>query len=743
VFPLYYHWDDPFGATGGTDTLFPLWIFNSDTHSHYSLHLAWPFCQFKTDEHASGFRVWPVFADWRLKNDGYYGWYAWPLGWRWGDDSTRNRMLMPLFYQRTTPDDTTFASLLAGWHKTPDSGWSYLVPAGYRHNDPDGTRGWYTLLGGNRRDLDGDGFWYAVPALAWGNREGTRTDTWIGGPLYHHRASPEASSSHLLPLYYYSQDRDNSLFISLPYSHHRDGSETWNLVPPFWFNYRDDAGSFALTPLYMRGRDNRTGKDWSAIPPVYYHRDTERGDTFLSPLYGAWSGAGDSRHALVPPLLSYYRNGDDRGDIWTLGGLGHVSWGPNRGSSYLFPLYYESADDSATLSPLWARWKPTDDRTISLVPPLLSWSDRESDHTDLHLLLALAKLSWGEKPSESWIFPLYYRNPAKDDFLSLAYARWHTGELTSQAIPPLLSSYSYSDTERECRLLLGLYGRNWSTRKDVPSSSWLFPVYAQGETHFLTLPAGRWKSDGTAFTYFPTPLFGWRSGVTRGSWLFPLYFYSRDVASGQRNLYYLPWGHYESGQTRSESSLFPFYGYENTGPVEDPAGSGGLGRASGRSWHALYLAAYKNRGLPLSKWDPAAEASVQTGTTYQAYNRLFPLWRYERNLTTPGNHLEKEFALLFFLQDYWRKKDTVPEKEDYTRMRILWRFVHYERDHNTVSLDVFPSVTYDRDGKDKKKVSFLWRGFRYERKQDQKTVDLLFIPVWRTAWVAGTRDAQR
>ena len=69
---------------------------------------------------------------------------------------------------------------------------------------------------------------------------------------------------------------------------------------------------------------------------------------------------------------------------------------------------------------------------------------------------------------------------------------------------------------------------------------------------------------------------------------------------------------------------------------------------------------------------------------------------------------------------------------DYTRSRVLWRLWHYERLNGNVSVDVFPSFTYDRKTDGFKKVSFLWRGFRYERAPDgSRKLDVLFVPLKR------------
>ena len=62
----------------------------------------------------------------------------------------------------------------------------------------------------------------------------------------------------------------------------------------------------------------------------------------------------------------------------------------------------------------------------------------------------------------------------------------------------------------------------------------------------------------------------------------------------------------------------------------------------------------------------------------------------------------------------------------------MWRLWHYERLNGNVSVDVFPSFTYDRKTDGLKKVSFLWRGFRYERAPDgSRKIDILFVPVKR------------
>jgi hypothetical protein len=75
------------------------------------------------------------------------------------------------------------------------------------------------------------------------------------------------------------------------------------------------------------------------------------------------------------------------------------------------------------------------------------------------------------------------------------------------------------------------------------------------------------------------------------------------------------------------------------------------------------------------------------------------------------------------------------------RSRVLWRLWHYERSNGDVSVDIFPAITYDTKTNGFKSASFLWRCFRYERGKDGKKLDLLFVPIMRSASRIHRADA--
>ena len=122
--------------------------------------------------------------------------------------------------------------------------------------------------------------------------------------------------------------------------------------------------------------------------------------------------------------------------------------------------------------------------------------------------------------------------------------------------------------------------------------------------------------------------------------------------------------------------------------------------------------------------------------TYTRKNGCFPLWTYSRTSVPDEERLDIRSSVLLLLYDYMhRRKPDAGSRgatDDYVRSRVLWRMWHYERSGDDVSVDVFPAITYDRRGKEFRKVSFLWRLFRYERAGRARKVDVLFIPVLRS-----------
>ena len=127
------------------------------------------------------------------------------------------------------------------------------------------------------------------------------------------------------------------------------------------------------------------------------------------------------------------------------------------------------------------------------------------------------------------------------------------------------------------------------------------------------------------------------------------------------------------------------------------------------------------------------------------HHRFWPFYGYER--TAGREHTvgrERKFHLFFLLYQSRHDQHWDPDKKKYEQRverRVLWKFYHYRRtgDKATgkVSVDIFPGITYDRQGTHSKTVAWLWRVFRYERRGARKRLYFLFFPVM--TW--GPRDA--
>ena len=63
VFPVYWHYGQPWGKTGGTDSLFPLWILDRNGTNHFNLFCPWPLMHWWSDarDREAGSMVLPLY----------------------------------------------------------------------------------------------------------------------------------------------------------------------------------------------------------------------------------------------------------------------------------------------------------------------------------------------------------------------------------------------------------------------------------------------------------------------------------------------------------------------------------------------------------------------------------------------------------------------------------------------------------------------------------------------------------
>jgi hypothetical protein len=122
---------------------------------------------------------------------------------------------------------------------------------------------------------------------------------------------------------------------------------------------------------------------------------------------------------------------------------------------------------------------------------------------------------------------------------------------------------------------------------------------------------------------------------------------------------------------------------------------------------------------------------------YSRKHGVFPLWSYATSSTPVRNKSQMKGSVGVLLYDCRHEVGPSPGEKsgilnDYTRACVLWRLWHYERRNGNVSVDVFPSISYDRKTDGFRRISCLWRFYRYERAADgRKKLDVLFVPLMR------------
>jgi hypothetical protein len=728
------------------------------------------------------FAAWPLAHQWSSGRDGETGEAVLPLYVRRRQQDghsfysllySRHRdarsgwdLLLPLLYRSRTPEGSKTITPLffQGSSANSRSAWQLLLPLYYSSRNED-RRTLVTLLGGMNRDKNGTG-WAVLPLLAGGIRRTDGTGLFLSVP-WSGGTRRDGSRWSLVPpvMLKLAHGRDRSIYTPLYSAGTRDdGARTWQTLVPLWYR-SEGAGEKTVATLAGGWQTGADGRRWMIWPLLSGgHRGADRRDLWVvAPLFHArWDQAGLSHHLLplywweardkrlispivstwgsrergsrttvVPPALTLYSSGPKRKDLWAVAGAAHLSWGEEAGSSHVLPFYYRDPASDTFLSLPWSTWTWNRSSTNTVIPPALSWITRREGRSDLWAVGPLAHVSWGEKAGASHVFPLYYRNRQDDTFISLPYAHWKDGEAERTLYPPLLSMFSREGDERRLDALLGLFSERWGG--DRHDGYFLPFYYYETGTSFYTPLFGLNRDPQSGFFYPLTPLLGIRTGEESGGWLFPFWSRRHDKVRNATTGTIL-WGSYSRNEQGSEAAVYPLFGYRNRKAAPGKAPPNLMGVTQGKTFWSLPAVWYRNTVdiTPVRNEDGRPTGQLETSTARD--HGFFPLWSHT-HLKTPLGGDETFGSLLLVLYDYKTtiKPAATPatEPRNYARRRLLWRFWHYERKDDTVSVDVFPAMTYDRGAEGYRRWAFLWRAFRYETGPEGKNMDLLFIPVMR------------
>lgn len=461
-----------------------------------ALSVLWPIGEFSDDR----FAIRPIFSMYRDGEGEPWHEFNWLGGLVSFDTESHRHMAFPAFWG---PDYFNVFPLY----------WSGSDPrSGDNHN------ALFPLWIWSR---DGDETMLFCPWPLVARFTGPRENRFAVFPLWDHRRDPSdpgrysdrlglflagnlrdgASHTHWAVPFYYAKDEAGTggdRFVSLPWAAMGDD---WRAVPLLLSAWSPDGERGRI----LLGLGGWEGPERWAFP-IFYH-NAETGElvaplcyrnphtgVFLSPLWASKEGAW----RCIPPLLSWWSPKDGSGRAL----LGLAGWDDAR--SWAIPLYYRDAASDTLVTPLWAhqgaRW--------SAVPPLLSWRslDPATGESSLYLLGGLA----GFEPEAHWFAPLYFRDEAKDLFVSLPYAQGRDW----RAVPPLLSWWN---ADGSGRVLLGFAGWN------ADGSHWVFPLYHRDAEN------GRFVSllyaQGRKWRGIPPLLTTWSD---RGDFVSPLYAQTAD-----------------------------------------------------------------------------------------------------------------------------------------------------------------------------------------------------------------------
>lgn len=507
-----------------------------------------------------------------------------------------------------------------------------------------------------------------------------------------------------------------------------------------WPVFEHTEEHIAIRPLFSAYGDTKSYWEYNALWP-FCQADTKGRDYRIFPIY--W---GEGKRA---------------GDI-------------SQDYQVVFPLLWHYEDETSALFPLWistrggwcdGRFTERDDWMGWPLMHLHTGANEEAWHAGL-----IGRYRYLDKKETYTGFPwpllFSWRSPQAHGLFTPLYA-YEASDTPGAAdgwaaVPLLLAWHRWQKDADDVFALLGLFGRHWS-EKD--RSGYLFPLcaYSSKERLFLTPLVGWDKPDArdpSGYWYPLTPLAGFRTGTERGSWLFPLFDHTANTSNDSYTTHALLLGyashaHYDwKGQssTTTDCGFFPLFSHSLNTFTNRSRDADASYEGFNRSNQQL-LFIYSREGATTCSAltnAPAKPAELTHGapsakprTNYcqkTAASGFFPLWSSESRLETrlDGSPLKetRESSLLLALYDTKRERLSQAESAqplDYVRRRVLWRLWHYERRNGDVSVDIFPSITYDTHADGFSKTSFLWRFYRYERHPGNggTDLDLLYLPLKR------------
>ena len=296
LFPLYWHYGEPWGNRGGSDSLFPLWILSRKENDRFSLWSPWPLVYFWSDrmDSTDGSMVLPLY--WHRSDNQVSEFYSLLWSARRKENGDFWRGLLPLYFQSASGNSSSFITPLWAQGRSGAEEWKAQFPL------------WFY-----RRDASGGFDLFAPLPLVRLWSDGSGSDR----------------GSMVLPLYWQSREGTDSRFLSFLWSGGTDQNAYWRLLLPLYFQSSNAVCSTLITPLWAQGHSRRN--DWQALVPLWFRsrEGTNRSSLYCPwPLAHFWSDRGGEDHGSAVFPLYWHRRQDGESQL--------ISW-----------LWFSQAD------PLW------------------------------------------------------------------------------------------------------------------------------------------------------------------------------------------------------------------------------------------------------------------------------------------------------------------------------------------------------------------------------------------------------
>jgi hypothetical protein len=502
---------------------------------------------------------------------------VWPLFYR----STKFGWAAPLFgsFEIADPDNhKAFGALLFlyWWKRSPTHDRDLGIPFLYSTRSAKSAFTWVLPLTFYWRDND-DKNLLLIPLLYWSHQKNSGSLYALAG--YHTRDGDERSGALLWLYWFGSNQHDRSgydVFFPLIWSFHSPAANT-TVAGPFVHLRRKTWYFDTAFPLWWGGGDPAKGQSFRTLLPFFYWQGSEHGkkSLWVTPIggYSRDDLAGSRTLVLLPLILTrhdrtsalqiftpaFVRTWSDQSGATTklIGGLLYLRNDPAGSTSALFPLFWRFRDAASgatatALLPFFARRSgPTETSTYAGVFPL--WAFKRSFH---------------DGPENGWsagLFPLGFFGRRGESSHAVVFPLFwrfkNAGAVTTVALPLY---YHHADRDASSTgifPLLAFFGHDGDSHYAIQ-----FPLW----WHFSN-PRQGWSTTVTPLGYHHADSLGWGAGLPPLFFVgggpghahlavVPIFWHFRDDAQQKSTTVALLYLHRTHGGETTDA-LFPLFHY--------------------------------------------------------------------------------------------------------------------------------------------------------------------------------------